>query len=77
MDLKEKVVHIIQEEMGDCVADMKFEGPYQGEDLFVAIQLRYDPEDLEERDTRMRVRVWELSHNVGLVFDWPEEVVAA
>ncbi|MBI3922166.1 MAG: hypothetical protein HY318_12165 [Armatimonadetes bacterium] len=76
MDLKEQVAQIIKEEMGDCVAGLSFAGPYAGEEFTVDIRLRYEPADLEERNARMRDRVWQLGRYVGLVFDWPEEAVA-
>lgn len=77
MDLRDKVARIIREEMGDCLADLEYRGPYEGEEFTVYIGLRYEPEDLEERNLRMRDRVEELGRYVAMVLDFPKEAIAA
>ena len=76
MDLKEKVAQIIREEIGDCLEGIRFTGPYEGEEFHVIITLRYEPDDLEKRETRLYYRVWELGYDITLFVEYPEETIA-
>jgi len=75
MDLKETVAQIVKEEFGDCVDGIRFTGPYEGEEFNAVITLRREPDDFEERDTRLHLRVWELGYDIGLFVDFPEETI--
>ena len=75
MDLKETVAQIVKEELGDCADGIRFTGPYEGEEFNVIITLRYEPDDFEARNTRLRYRVWELGYDIGLFVDYPEETI--
>ena len=75
MELKQTVADLIHEELGDCVEEIEFTGPYEGEDLNVVVSLRHEPDDFDERDKRLRRRVWKLGYDVGIFVDYPEEVV--
>ena len=75
MDLKETVAQMVQEELGDCVDGIRFTGPYEGEEFNVNIMLSYEPDDFEERDSRLHYRVWELGYDIGLFVEYPEETI--
>jgi len=75
MDLKETVAQMIQEELGDCVEGIRFTGPYEGEEFDVSIALRDEPVDFENRNIRLRRRVWELGHDIILFMEYPEETI--
>ncbi|NDK17026.1 MAG: hypothetical protein COZ06_08445 [Armatimonadetes bacterium CG_4_10_14_3_um_filter_66_18] len=77
MNLKERVTQIIRQEWGDHLASTEFKGPYEGEDLFVYVNLREEPADYDQREARMRDRVWDLGHDVGLVVDLVDDLVPA
>ena len=36
---------------------------------------RYEPDDFEERDTRLHYRVWKLGYDIGLFVAFPEETI--
>jgi hypothetical protein len=75
MDLKETVAKIIKEELGDYVDGIRFTGPYEGEEFNALITLHYEPDDFENRNARMRDRVWELGYDIGIFVDYPEETI--
>ena len=77
MDLKTTVTKIVREEMGDYLADLQFTGPYEAEDLFVIVELQREPDDFEERNSRMRDRVWALGYDVGILVDLKEATPSA
>ncbi len=77
MDLKTTVIKIVREELGDYLADLQFKGPYEAEDLFVIVELQREPDDFEERNSRMRDRVWALGYDVGIFVDFPEVTTTA
>ena len=76
MDLKETTAQIVQEEMGDYIEGIRFTGPYEGEEFNIVITLRYEPQDIEERESRLHDRVWELGYDIGLFFEYPEQTIA-
>jgi len=75
MDLKETVTQIVKEELGDCVDGIRFTGPYEGEEFNVIITLRYEPDDFEECDSRLHLRVWDLGYDITLFAEFPEETI--
>ncbi len=75
MDLKETVAQMVQEELGDCVDGIRFTGPYEGEEFNVNIMLRYEPDDFEERDSRLHYRVWKLGYDIGIFVDYPKQTI--
>ena len=75
MNLKETVAQIVKEEFGNCVDGIRFTGPYEGEEFDVIITLRYEPDDFDERDSRLHLRVWELGYDIPLFVDYPEETI--
>lgn len=75
MDLKETVAQIVKDELGDSVDGIRFTGPYEGEEFHVIITLRYEPDDFEERDSRLHLRVWELGYDITLSLEFPEETI--
>ena len=77
MDLKATVTRIVREEMEDYLADLQFTGPYEAEDIFVIVELQREPDDFEERNSRMRDRVWALGYDVGIFVDFPEATTSA
>ncbi|PIU87656.1 MAG: hypothetical protein COS65_33550 [Armatimonadetes bacterium CG06_land_8_20_14_3_00_66_21] len=77
MDLKQAVSQIINEEWDGALEELTFEGPYEGEDLFVFVGLRHEPQDFEERNARMRHRVRDLGYDVGMVVDLVDDLVPA
>ena len=77
MNLKEQVTKIIREEWGDHLASIEFRGPYEGEDLFVYVNLDEEPVNYDECEAGMRDRVWGLGHHVGIVVDLVHDLVPA
>lgn len=75
MNLKETVAQIVKEEFGNCVDGIRFTGPYEGEEFDVIITLRYEPDDFDERDSRLHLRVWELGYDIPLFAEFPEETI--
>ena len=73
--LRLMVAQMVKEELGDCIDGIRFTGPYEGEEFNVSITLRYEPDDFEERDTRLHLRVWELGYDIGIFVDFPEETI--
>jgi hypothetical protein len=53
MDVKDLATKLIQQEFGEWLIDMKFSGPFEGEDLDVDIILKEMPADLGDRDDRI------------------------
>ncbi|MBM3240571.1 hypothetical protein FJZ31_30165 [Candidatus Poribacteria bacterium] len=75
MDLKETVAQMVREELRECVENIEFAGPYEGEEFTIIITLRDEPEDFDEREGRLRDRVWELGYDIGIFVDYPEQTI--
>jgi len=75
MDLQETVAQIIHEELGEYVADLRFAGPYEEEDLDVVITLKSEPEDFEARERDVRRRLRQSGSDVGVFVEFPEEML--
>jgi len=71
MDLREKVMQIINEEFGEHIEGTRFTGPFEEEDLDVIITLKTEPQDFEERDRRLFWRLDETGYDVGFFFEFP------
>jgi hypothetical protein len=52
---------------------VKVRPPYEDEDLFVFVQLKTEPPDLDERRKRLHRRLREMGHDVGLLVDYPDK----
>jgi len=74
-DLKELVVQVVKEAMGDYLDGLEFVGPYEDEDLAVVVKLKFEPPDFEERNRKMRRRLWELGYDVNIFVEFPEEAI--
>ncbi len=72
-ELKAIVLKVIKEELGEFLDSVKVSPPYEDEDLFVVVQLKTEPPDLDERRKRLRRRLREMGHDVGLLVDYPDE----
>ena len=72
-ELKAIVLQVIKEELGEFLDSVKVSPPYEDEDLFVVVQLKTEPPDLDERRKRLRRRLWEMGHDVGLLVDYPDK----
>ncbi len=77
MDLKVTVAQMVNEEMGDCVESVRFSGPYEDEEFNVVVKLRYEPDDFEDRDTRLYRRVEALGYDIGIFVERPPELIPA
>lgn len=77
MELKETVSQIVYDEMDGHVENLRFTGPYEGEEFNVVIKLREEPEDFDERESRLFWRVFDLGHDIGFFVEHPEEAIAA
>jgi hypothetical protein len=72
-ELKAVVLQVIREELGDFLDSVKVRPPYEDEDLFVFVQLKTEPPDLDERRKRLHRRLREMGHDVGLLVDYPDK----
>jgi hypothetical protein len=75
MCLKETVAKIAREELRECVEKIEFVGPYEGEEFNILITLRDEPKDFDEREGRLRDRVWKLGYYIGIFVDYPEQTI--
>ena len=75
MDLKETVAQMAREELGECIEQIEFTGPYEGEEFNIRITLRDEPEDFDKREDRLYDRVWKLGYDIGIFVDYPEETI--
>ncbi len=55
MDLKETVAQMVREELRECVEQIEFVGPYEGEGFNVLITRRDEPEDFDEREGELNI----------------------
>lgn len=65
MDLQQKVIQIINEELGEHIEGIRFTGPFEEEDLDVIITLKTEPRDFNERDRCLFWRLDETGYDVG------------
>lgn len=75
MNLKETAAQIVREELEDCIEEIRFTGPYEGEEFNIVITLRYEPQDIDEREARLHDRVWALGYDIGLFVEYPEQTI--
>ncbi|MFQ6041106.1 MAG: hypothetical protein ACE5PV_09640 [Candidatus Poribacteria bacterium] len=75
MNLKEIVAQMAREELGECIEQIEFTGPYEGEEFNIRITLRDEPEDFDKREDRLYERVWKLGYDIGIFVDYPEETI--
>jgi len=73
MELKELTMSLIKKEFGALVLDVRFDGPYEEEDLDVNVILKELPEDLPERDIRIWDHLREKGFDVLIGYEQPFE----
>jgi GGDEF domain-containing protein len=76
MDLKEITAQIIREELGNGIGGVRFTGSYEGEEFNIIITLQHEPEALEQREARLRKRVRQLGHDIGIFVEYPEDTIS-
>ena len=69
MDVKELTAKLIQQEFEEWLIDMKFSGPFEGEDLDVDIILKEMPADSGERDDRIDRYLRDKNFDVLIGYD--------
>jgi len=69
MDLKEFVTTVLQQELGDYLIKVEFDGPYEDEDLDADAILSEEPADLTERSVRISNRLWDAGYDVPILYD--------
>ena len=69
MDLKKFVTTILQQELGEYLINVEFDGPYEDEDIDADAILSEEPDDLTERSIRISNRLWDAGFDVPILYD--------
>ena len=73
MDVKELTMKLIQQELEEWLLDVKFSGPFEGEDIDADITLKEKPVDLADRSYRIHRCIRENGFDALIFYALPEE----
>jgi len=69
MDLEKFVTTILQEELGEYLIDVRFDGPYEDEDIDADAIMSEEPADIAERRIRISNRLRDAGFDVPILYD--------
>lgn len=75
MDVKALTMKLIQQELGEWVLEVKFSGPFEGEDIDADVILKEKPVDLADRSYRIHHCIRENGFDVLIFYDLPDEEI--
>ncbi len=72
--LKKLLQRLVKREFSDCLLGIRFDGPFEDEDLNVDLLLREEPPDRVDRSYRIRQKLRKAGFDVSFGYDFWDEL---